>query len=58
MLHREVLPVIRRRLELAAFFTGVSAVSFWLSALTLAAEPAALVCRAMAGSVLVAIKHT
>ncbi len=30
-LTREVLPVLRIRLELVAFFAGVSALSFWAS---------------------------
>jgi hypothetical protein len=30
-LRREVLPVLRARLELVAFFVGVSALSFWAS---------------------------
>lgn len=31
ILHREVLPVMRRRLELVALFVGFSALSFWAS---------------------------
>jgi hypothetical protein len=31
ILRREVRPVLRVRLELVAFFTGVSALSFWAS---------------------------
>lgn len=31
MLRREVEPVLRIRLELLAFFAGVSALSFWAS---------------------------
>ena len=31
MLRREVRPVLRVRLELVAFFAGISALSFWLS---------------------------
>lgn len=30
-LRREVLPVLRVRLELLAFFGGISALSFWAS---------------------------
>lgn len=34
MLTREVLPVLRRRLELIAIFAGASAFTFWLTVTT------------------------
>jgi hypothetical protein len=33
MLQREVLPVLRRRLEVAAIFVGSCALTFWVTAM-------------------------